>query len=106
MTLVFLIGCQSKESEKTTMEPAKKLLYDQGKQVYMTYCIACHNMDPKLPGATGPEVFGSAQNLLEARVLRAEYPKGYKPKRSTELMVEFEELKDDIIALHVFLNHK
>jgi mono/diheme cytochrome c family protein len=58
----------------------------RGKQVYLTECIACHNIDPAKDGPLGPAVKGSSQELLEARVLRGTYPPGYTPKRSTALM--------------------
>lgn len=62
---------------------------EQGKQVYQTNCIACHNVDPKKDGSVGPSVFGSSKELVEARVLRADYPPNYKPKRSTRMMPPF-----------------
>jgi hypothetical protein len=34
------------------------------------------------------------------------YPDGYKPKRETALMPAFPELKNEIPAIHAFLNSK
>ena len=97
-------GCQQNEPKVSNLSPEQQALIEKGKTVYMTYCIVCHNMNPSLAGSTGPEVTGSSLELLEARIMRAEYPAGYKPKRDTKLMVEIEDLKADIPAIHAFLN--
>ncbi|MEQ1665532.1 MAG: cytochrome c [Bdellovibrionales bacterium] len=90
-------------SKDITQNSAAELLL-RGKMVYMTRCIACHNADPKKPGAIGPEIFRSSRALIEARVLRAGYPVGYTPKRPTKLMVALPDLSHDIEALVAFLN--
>lgn len=99
-------GCQKSPSSSAPAAPAdpQATLYARGQRAYQTYCIACHNSDPKRPGVVGPDVFGSSRELLEARVLRNEYPAGYKPKRSSSAMVAVPQAKDDIEALTVFLN--
>jgi len=76
---------------------------EQGKAVYNTLCIACHNPDPALVGAIGPAVRGASRELLEARVLRGEYPPGYNPKRTTKLMPPMVHLANDIDHLTEFL---
>lgn len=103
--VLILVACNKEETQN--VDPAvlaKQELIARGKTTYMANCIACHNLNPKLPGGTGPDVHGSSLELLEARVLRASYPPGYKPKRDTGVMPEFEDLKDEIPALHAFLN--
>lgn len=70
----------------------------------MASCIACHHVDPALEGTLGPEVKGASQELLEARLLRAEYPKNYKPKRNTKLMTIMPHTKEDIAALAEYLS--
>ncbi|MEQ1878423.1 MAG: cytochrome c, partial [Bdellovibrionia bacterium] len=71
---------------------------------YMSACIACHNSDPKVDGILGPAIHGSSKELLEARILRAEYPTGYTPKRNSKTMVALPHLKGDIDALVAYLN--
>ena len=78
-------------------------LVAEGRGVYMSTCIACHNPNPKLDGALGPAVAGASEPLIEARVLRAEYPEGYTPKRDTRNMVALPFLKDKIPALAAYL---
>lgn len=60
---------------------------ERGRQVYLAYCIACHNTDPAQPGAVGPPLRGSSRALLEAKVRSGTYPPGYTPKRPTKVMV-------------------
>jgi len=79
-------------------------LSSRGKNVYMANCVACHHSNPKLMGNIGPEVWGSSLELLEARILKAEYPSGYKPKRKTKAMTPLLQLKNEIPALHAYLN--
>jgi mono/diheme cytochrome c family protein len=76
---------------------------ERGRAVYAANCLACHAADPNLDGALGPSVAGAARLLIEARVLRAEYPPGYTPKRDTRVMVALPHLADDIDALHSYL---
>jgi mono/diheme cytochrome c family protein len=75
-----------------------------GRGVYLANCIACHNMNPERDGSLGPAIKGSALDLLQARVLRAEYPPGYTPKRATKMMVKLPLMEADVENLHAFLN--
>lgn len=91
------------------VEPAAESPADlakRGRSVYMSNCIACHNPDPSQDGALGPAVTGSSQELIEARVIRAEYPPGYTPKRDSRAMIPLPHLQNDIEALTAFLNSK
>lgn len=79
-------------------------LIARGKRVYAANCIACHNPDPRQKGGLGPDVAGSSFELLEGRVLRGEYPDGYKPKADTRVMIPLPHLENDIAALEAYLN--
>ncbi len=70
----------------------------------MANCIACHAPDPSQEGALGPGVTGSSRELLAARVLRAEYPPGYTPRKTTQMMIPMRHLENEIDALFAFLN--
>ncbi len=75
----------------------------QGRIVYMTNCVVCHNPDPKLAGTQGPPIAGSSRELLEDRLLHLTYPPGYKPKRDTHAMRALPQLADQIDNLAAFL---
>jgi mono/diheme cytochrome c family protein len=79
-------------------------LANRGRTVYQTNCTACHNSNPKQPGALGPEIWGSSRALVEARVMKAAYPDGYTPKRASHTMQPLPQLQADLDALHAYLN--
>ena len=78
-------------------------LVEAGRAVYMGNCIACHNPDARVDGALGPSVAGASLELIEARVLRSEYPEGYTPKRDTRVMVALPHLEPKLKELTVYL---
>jgi mono/diheme cytochrome c family protein len=114
LSLVFS-ACEKRSSESlttpTTASSAPSAAVktsgptaERGKTIYQTQCTACHNSDPRKPGALGPEVFGSSKELLEARILKADYPPGYQPKRNTHTMAPLPHLKKEIDSIHAYLN--
>jgi mono/diheme cytochrome c family protein len=90
---LLLAGCAGGEET-----PAER-----GRRVYAANCTACHHQNPELDGTLGPAVAGSSRALLEARVLGAEYPPGYTPKRETGLMVPLPYLAPQIDDLAAYL---
>jgi mono/diheme cytochrome c family protein len=84
-------------------EPALSQEAQRGRAAWLASCTACHAADPNLDGALGPAVAGSSRELLEARVLRAEYPPGYVPKRETRAMVALPHLAGELDALAAYL---
>ena len=78
-------------------------LAQEGRRIYGNVCIACHNGDPTRDGSLGPAIAGSSRELLEARVVRGEYPPGYTPKRPSVTMPRFESLADQVDALTAYL---
>ncbi|MGZ3708220.1 MAG: c-type cytochrome [Bdellovibrionota bacterium] len=102
LPLFFALGCTK------TPAPApgsKEALLSRGRVVYQTTCIACHNSDPHKPGAIGPEIWGSPKELVTARIMKAGYPEGYKPKRETHTMPAFPQLERDAEAIALYLNN-
>lgn len=94
-------GC-SKESGQS----GKNADWQRGRAVYVANCVACHGSDPSKDGAIGPAIKGSPPELIETRVLRTEYPPGYKPKRNTHLMPTFPYLKSEIPNLVAYLSEE
>jgi mono/diheme cytochrome c family protein len=97
LALALATGCSQ---EKLSPEA------ERGRQVYQAQCIACHNADPSQPGALGPAVRGSSEELLRAKVLNGTYPPGYAPKRPTKLMQPMPHLANDIPALAAYLTSR
>lgn len=89
--------------EASSSAPTAQALAERGKAVYTANCIACHNPDPSQDGAIGPAIAGSSPELIEARVMRTEYPPGYTPKRTTHLMIALPFLESDLPALAAYL---
>ena len=75
----------------------------RGKKIYRNICVVCHNADPNQPGPLGPDIAGASRELLEARLLRGEYPAGYTPKRNTQQMPRFEFLEPNLDDIAAFL---
>lgn len=99
-------GCKSSSSSNSEYlgkTEAQVAAIQKGKAIYQTICIACHNPNPKLEGALGPAVHDATLELLEARILRAEYPAGYKPKRTTKQMGALPQYKNEIGAIYEYL---
>lgn len=72
--------------------------------LYTVNCAVCHNANPNLPGTLGPPIAGSPRALVEARVLHAAYPPGYKPKRTSHVMQPLPWLAPNIDQLTAFLD--
>jgi mono/diheme cytochrome c family protein len=87
-------------------EPDSRDLVAEGRSAYLGNCIACHNPDPKLEGALGPPVWGASEELLEARIMRQEYPPGYTPKRTTTSMIAMPFLERKISVIAAYLDDK
>ena len=83
---------------------SREELIEAGRVAYNANCIACHSLDPTQDGALGPAVAGSSLALLTTRVLRAEYPEGYTPKRKTRVMVALPHLEPQLNALAAYLD--
>jgi mono/diheme cytochrome c family protein len=90
-------------SETAPKSLSPEELIAAGRSAYNANCIACHSMDPTQDGALGPAVSGASLELLEARVLRVEYPDGYVPKRTTRVMVPLPHLEPRLVELAAYL---
>jgi mono/diheme cytochrome c family protein len=99
LALLASVGCDS----SSVPGSGSADLASRGERTYQSNCIACHHRDPSKDGPIGPAVAGASLALLEARVLRAEYPPGYTPKRESAQMPAQPYLKSEIPALAVYL---
>ncbi len=78
----------------------------RGKKIYRNICVVCHNADPNQPGPLGPGIAGASRELLEAKLLRGEYPAGYTPQRDTQQMPRFEYLEPTLEDIAAFLANR
>ena len=79
-------------------------MVEHGQKVFQLNCVSCHGGDPTKDGPVGPAIAGSSLELITARVLKTEYPQGYKPKRTSHNMVALPHLQADLPALEAYLN--
>lgn len=75
----------------------------RGEKIYRNICVACHNADPNQAGALGPATASASRELLEAKIVRGEYPAGYTPQRNTQQMPRFEFLEPNLDDVAAFL---
>lgn len=75
----------------------------RGEQIYGNVCATCHGSDPAQEGTLGPAIAGSSQELVEAKVIRGEYPPGYTPKRGTKQMPPLPYLEEHVGDITAFL---
>ena len=101
--VLLLAGACSREPNAPT-QTARAPDANRGRSLYLSNCAACHNSgDPARDGPVGPAIKGSSRELLEARILKATYPPGYKPRRKTAMMPAQPYLKSAIPDLAAFL---
>jgi mono/diheme cytochrome c family protein len=83
--------------------PALDEAATRGRTVYENVCTACHNRNPRENGALGPAIAGASLELLEAKVLRAEYPPGYAPRLPSTTMPKYEYLAESLGDVAAYL---
>ena len=95
LLVALLLACDSQDAGPSAA---------RGRGVYLANCTACHNPDPTRDGTLGPAVAGSSLDLLEARVVRGDYPPGYTPKAGTKLMAPLPFLAGEVDSLAAYLS--
>jgi mono/diheme cytochrome c family protein len=96
------IGCGQQQGGAA--DPQLSEAAQRGKAVYNGVCVACHNVNPALDGSLGPANAHASRALVEAKVLRGEYPPGYAPKRPSRAMPAFPHLADKVDDLTAWLS--
>ena len=104
--LIIVCGCTKNAATSDSQTMTEEQLVTRGQAIYKLNCIACHNPDPSIDGATGPAIKGSSLELVSARVVKGQYPEGYKAKRESKIMPPLPQLEKEVPALHAFLNSK
>jgi mono/diheme cytochrome c family protein len=79
----------------------------QGKTIYLSNCISCHNQDPRQSGSLGPSQYETPWEVFKVKVVTGRYPKalppGYSPLRTTKAMRKFPDLEGDLPALWSYI---
>lgn len=100
LALCGALGAACSQAETDSQEAQLR----RGAAVYRISCGACHHgQHPDRAGPIGPPLAGASMELLEAKVLRNEYPPGYQPLRDSNSMIALPHLAPDLPALHAFL---
>lgn len=89
------------EAEKLSPE------LEKGKLLYVSNCLQCHNRDPNVKGAVGPEIIDAPLEVMTSKVMTSKYPAvlppGFVPKRKTQAMRAIPKLKDDIPLIWAYV---
>lgn len=92
---------KSADAEELSPELAK------GKLLYVSNCLQCHNRDPNVKGAVGPEIIDAPLEVMISKVMTSNYPEvlppGFVPKRKTHAMRAIPKLKDDIPLIWAYV---
>jgi mono/diheme cytochrome c family protein len=80
---------------------------EKGKEIYLSTCIKCHNKDPNIKGAIGPELVDAPLEVMQHKVATGRYPEvlpaGFVPKRKTKQMTKFVALVKDVPSIHAYV---
>ena len=87
--------------------PANPVDIAKGKEVYLSTCIKCHNKDPNVKGAIGPELTDAQLEIMQAKVANGRYPdvlpEGFVPKRKTKQMIKQPQALPDVPSIHAYV---
>ena len=83
--------------------PTDKVQHIEGKRIYTSTCIKCHNKDPHIKGSIGPDLFTTPREVFHTKVITGTYPKGYTPKRKTRVMPKFKQLTNDVDKIYDYI---
>lgn len=75
-----------------------------GKALYQSKCIRCHNADPSKKGSIGPDIADASLELITVRTQKRGYPEGYTPKRKSKVMPIIKLKEAELKALHKYIN--
>ena len=102
--LIILIFClASFNANPSTRIPTDQVSIQEGKRVYLTTCVTCHNSNPHKPGSIGPDLYTTPREVFQSKVPSGLYPKGYTPKRKTRVMPKFKHLTNKVDAIYNYI---
>lgn len=74
-----------------------------GKNLYQSKCVRCHNADPSKKGSVGPDIADASLELITVRTQKKGYPAGYTPKRKSKVMPIIKLTEEELKALHSYI---
>ena len=74
-----------------------------GKALYKSKCISCHNADPSKKGSVGPDIADASLELITVRTQKRGYPAGYTPKRKSKVMPIIKLTEAELKTLHSYI---
>lgn len=87
--------------------PMNPVDIEKGQEIYLSTCIKCHNKDPNVKGAIGPELTDAPLEIMQAKVATGRYPdvlpSGFVPKRKTKQMVKQPQVLADVPSIHAYV---
>ncbi len=82
-------------------------LVAQGRILYESNCISCHNKNPLEKGSIGPAQANTPWEVVKVKIVTGRYPEalppGYVPARTTKAMRAFPKLEKDLPALWAYI---
>jgi mono/diheme cytochrome c family protein len=91
----------------TVIQETNPIDVEKGKKIYLSTCIKCHNKDPNVKGAIGPELVDAPLEIMSYKVANGKYPKdlpsGFVPKRKTNQMIKQPQHLKDVPSLHAYI---
>lgn len=75
----------------------------EGKRIYTTTCMKCHNANPHKPGSIGPDLYSTPKEVFATKIVHGMYPEGYTPKRKTRVMPKFKNLEGKVDSIHEYV---
>lgn len=103
------LGDKNKEVVAEVGPASEKLSpeLERGKLLYKTNCLQCHNKDPNIKGAVGPEIIDAPLEVMTSKVMTSHYPNplppGFVPKRKSHAMRAIPKLKDEIPLIWAYV---
>lgn len=76
---------------------------EEGRKIYTSTCIRCHNSNPHKPGPIGPDLYSTPKNVFGSKVIQGKYPEGYVPKRKTKIMPKFSNLSGKTDSIYEYI---
>lgn len=101
------MGDKNKETIEVASTSEENPEHAKGKRLYMSNCLQCHNKDPNIKGAIGPEIVDAPLEVMVSKVMTSNYPNplppGFVPKRKSHAMRAIPKLKDDIPLIWAYV---